>query len=168
MSIISLQQVQIASPCDASWEEMAGDDRTRFCAQCSLNVYNLSEMSQAEALIIEKEGRLCARIYRRRDGTIVTRDCPVGVALLRRAWWWSLSKTAACLMLAGSGVAWAVNSINPCREQRSLTAVQPFGTLARWLEAARPIPLGGVMMPLPLPPVTMPAPPVAVSPAAEP
>jgi hypothetical protein len=80
-----VQRVEIASPCTASWAEMLGDERVRFCDHCKLNVYNLSIMSESEgeALIIEKEGKLCARIYRRRDGTIITRDCPVGLAAIR-------------------------------------------------------------------------------------
>src|SRR5205814_4285456 len=81
-----VQQVQIASPCTASWDGMTGDDRSRFCGQCKLNVYNLSAMTEAEgeALIIEKEGKLCARIYRRYDGTVLTKDCPVGLRAVRR------------------------------------------------------------------------------------
>jgi len=80
----ALDQVEVASPCSASWEEMAGDERVRFCDHCALNVYNLSAMGrkEAEALIREHEGRLCIRYYRRRDGTLLTENCPVG---LRRA-----------------------------------------------------------------------------------
>src|SRR4029077_18630101 len=60
--------------------------RARFCEQCRLNVYNLSEMSAAEAaaLVREKEGRLCVRYYARPDGTMLTRDCPVGFRAARR------------------------------------------------------------------------------------
>jgi len=59
---------------------MSGDERARFCAQCQKHVYNLSELTaqQAVALIQSKEGKLCARFYRRADGTILTADCPVG------------------------------------------------------------------------------------------
>src|SRR6185295_16447527 len=66
---------------------MHGDDRVRFCDDCKLNVYNLSAMSrpEAELLIREKEGRLCGMLYRRRDGTVLTRDCPVGLARARAA-----------------------------------------------------------------------------------
>ena len=65
---------------------MTGDARVRFCDQCSLHVYNIGEMTRAEAetLIAKTEGRLCARIYRRADGTVITRDCPVGLRALRR------------------------------------------------------------------------------------
>jgi hypothetical protein len=29
-----LTNVQIASPCSANWDEMIGDDASRFCNQC--------------------------------------------------------------------------------------------------------------------------------------
>lgn len=81
-----LDAIDIATPCDASWEGMYGDDRTRFCAVCRLNVYNLSGMSRDEAqeLILEQEGRRCVRFLRRADGTVLTHDCPVGLAKVRR------------------------------------------------------------------------------------
>lgn len=63
---------------------MTGDDRVRHCSECSLKVYNLSEMTRKEAEdVLEKsEGRLCIRIYQRADGTVITRDCPVGTQAL--------------------------------------------------------------------------------------
>jgi len=65
---------------------MIGTDRIRFCGQCNLNVYNLSGMrrTDAESLILRNEGRLCVRFYRRPDGSIITQDCPVGLAAIRR------------------------------------------------------------------------------------
>lgn len=81
-----LKDVKVASPCSADWENMIGDERRRFCGQCELNVYNLSEMSRREAedLINRTEGRLCVRFYRRADGTVLTKDCPVGLRAVRR------------------------------------------------------------------------------------
>lgn len=81
-----LDQVRVAAPCPADWGAMAGDERVRFCDRCSLNVYNLSGMSrrEAEALVAGAEGRLCVRFYRRADGTVLTRNCPVGLRALRR------------------------------------------------------------------------------------
>lgn len=57
---------------------MAGDERVRRCGRCSLRVYNLAALSEAEGqrLIAEMEGRVWARLYRRADGTVLTRDCP--------------------------------------------------------------------------------------------
>ena len=79
-STIDLEKIRIARPCPARWEEMAGDERVRFCGLCRKNVYNLSAMSReaAERLIEERQGQLCALLYRRADGTVLTSDCPVG------------------------------------------------------------------------------------------
>ena len=81
-----LDRLEIASPCSASWEQMVGDDLVRHCDSCRLNVYNLSGMTrdEAETLMQEREGRLCVRFYRRADGTVLTRDCPVGLRAIRR------------------------------------------------------------------------------------
>src|SRR5258705_7055349 len=81
-----LDNIRVASPCSANWDEMFGDDRKRFCRDCKLNVYNLSGMtrSEAEALIMNAQGRLCVRFYKRADGSIITQDCPVGWAKLKQ------------------------------------------------------------------------------------
>ena len=82
-----LDQVRVASPCKADWNEMLGDERVRFCLGCEKNVYNLSSMPRvdAEALLRERLGsEVCVRFYQRTDGTILTQDCPVGVTKKRR------------------------------------------------------------------------------------
>jgi hypothetical protein len=77
-----LPEIRIASPCTASWESMTGDDRSRHCSECNRNVYNFAAMTstEIEQLIAASNGdRLCGRLYRRDDGTILTSDCPVGL-----------------------------------------------------------------------------------------
>ena len=90
-----LDHVRVAAPCPADWDKMIGTDRARFCGQCNLNVYNLSSMSraEAEAFISNSEGRVCVRFYRRRDGSILTSNCPVGLRAMRRR----LSRVAAAV-----------------------------------------------------------------------
>lgn len=80
-----LDNVKIASPCSANWDEMLGNERKRFCGECKLNVYNLSGMTKydAENLLFASEGRVCVRYFRRSDGTILTADCPVGWAAVK-------------------------------------------------------------------------------------
>src|SRR5260370_29655259 len=93
-----LGNLRIAVPCQASWEGMAGDERVRHCTLCSLNVYNFAEMTRDEVreLLMRTEGRVCARLYRRADGTVLTRDCPTGLRAMRlRA-----SRVAAALVAA--------------------------------------------------------------------
>ena len=59
---------------------MKGDDRVRFCEQCQRNVYNLSRIpsQDIDALLVQREGRLCGRFHQRPDGTMLTKNCPVG------------------------------------------------------------------------------------------
>ncbi len=89
---------------------MSGDERVRFCRQCRQRVYNLSEMTRAEAEAVLQplysptvslgnhaaEQHVCVRFYRRPDGTVVTRDC----FALRRA----LRKGVRAMFAATAGV----------------------------------------------------------------
>ena len=114
-----LRRVRVASPCAASWDRMEGDARVRFCRECNLNVYNLSEMTraEAEALVARTEGRLCARFYRRADGTVLTQDCPKGLRAVR----------ARVSRAAGAGLAavlslFAVAQAKPHAQKKSCPA----------------------------------------------
>lgn len=97
-SLSILDNIRIASPCSAKWETMTGDDRSRFCDSCHKHVYNIAAMpaQDAIALIQEREGNLCARLFRRADGTVLTSDCPIGA----RAVWRSTRKLVAAMSLA--------------------------------------------------------------------
>jgi hypothetical protein len=81
-----LSNLKVASPCSQDWNAMIGNDRKRYCGECKLNVFNLSGMSRAEAenLIMNAEGRLCVRFYKRADGSVITQDCPVGWARVKQ------------------------------------------------------------------------------------
>jgi hypothetical protein len=139
-----LSEIRIASPCTASWDEMQGDDRVRFCQHCRLNVYNLSAVTrrEAEALVKEKEGRLCVRLYRRRDGTALTADCPVGLRALRRA----LLARAGFITTAYAGVcslALVLTSAGRQTLQNSwLGQSRPFKAPIRAEEPAEPVKAG--------------------------
>lgn len=102
-----IDSIRIAAPCSMGWDDMRGDDKRRFCGQCNKHVYNFIAMSEDEIaeLIAETEGRFCGRLYRRKDGTILTADCPVGLA--ERAWRRArntalLSASLVVTLLAGS------------------------------------------------------------------
>lgn len=98
-----MDRVRVATPCPATWERMAGDERARHCTLCDLNVYNFAAMDRDEIheLLTRTEGRLCARLYRRTDGTILTKDCPSGARALRRR----LSRWSSAMMAALVSVA---------------------------------------------------------------
>jgi hypothetical protein len=81
-----LESLRIAAPCSARWDDMIGDDRTRFCPGCAKDVHDLSKFTreEAEALVKEHSVGTCVRLTRRADGTVVTGDCPVGAQRKRR------------------------------------------------------------------------------------
>jgi hypothetical protein len=81
-----LDDLNVATPCKAKWDDMAGDNRVRFCAACAKNVFNVSAMprAEAEAMLAGSMENLCVRFYRRPDGTVLNGDCPVGVQRRRR------------------------------------------------------------------------------------
>lgn len=119
-----LDHVRIAAPCPADWERMVGDERARYCGQCNLHVYNLSGMTkrQAETLITNTEGRLCIRFFRRADGTILTRNCPIGLRALKRRVSRTLNAALSAVLsfFAGFGL---VQNLKPAPEIHVMGAI---------------------------------------------
>lgn len=66
----------IASPCEESWTAMQGGSRERHCQLCDKQVHNFAAMTsrEIERVVREADGKLCARITRRGDGSLVTLD----------------------------------------------------------------------------------------------
>jgi hypothetical protein len=81
-----LEELNLERPCATPWSELQGDERTRRCPRCGQNVYDLTGLSEAEAttLIARHEGLVSMRVFRRSDGTVITRDCQQGFT--DRAW----------------------------------------------------------------------------------
>jgi hypothetical protein len=139
MSRLSLDTIHIATPCNVSWETMTGDDQVRFCHDCKRRVYNLSEMTRQDAqeLIERKEGRLCIRLYRRADGTLITQDCPVGVSKWVRR---GARRIAAALLFALCFLGYVHLSRTPnSTGSRILREVEPFKTVFGWLLPPQPL-----------------------------
>ena len=122
-SQIQLDRLRIASPCPASWEQMTGDDRARFCELCNLHVYNIAELtaSEAKSLIANSEGRICARLYRRSDGTVITKDCPVGLRAIRRRVARIAGAAFATILSLCGGAFGQKKEDNTCKQQVVIT-----------------------------------------------
>jgi hypothetical protein len=108
-----LPDIKVATPCMADWNAMTGDERVRACGSCNKNVYNLSTLTreEAESLIVEKEGRLCVRYYQRKDGTILLKDCSIGITQKRKR----RVLAAGVVALLGGGVFTAIKLNKPAR-----------------------------------------------------
>ena len=81
-----VDRIEIPLPCHVPWADMTGDDRVRFCGDCRQSVYNVAMFTRAEAtrLLNDSSGRVCLRIFRRPDGTVVTDDCRARLRAARK------------------------------------------------------------------------------------
>ena len=129
-----LDHVRVASPCTVPWSSMTGDERTRHCQKCNLNVFNLSDMTrpEAEELILARHGRLCIRYYQRSDGTILTSDCPDGIRAARRKLARLLIRSAAVFAFLAGGLHALASGQRGSRDLR-LRYFEPFADLIRWM-----------------------------------
>ncbi len=158
---LRLEDLQIASPCGVSWDDMRGDARVRHCDHCTLNVYNISEMSREEAmsLIRAHEGdRVCVRMLRREDGTVITADCPVGLARVRQRLRRMAAGVAALFGLTGLAAAVEVHARDQGIDSARYTT--PFAWIAEHVFGkAAPAPqqcvLGAIMVPINTTPLTV-------------
>ena len=104
----SLDIISVAEPCTLEWDTMLGSGAVRYCRLCKKNVYDLSDMSRAEAeeLVFAHGGDLCVRFYRRADGTVMTEDCaPTRTERARRASRRALGAVGAAFALGLGAVA---------------------------------------------------------------
>ena len=103
-------QLQVVSPCSTDWDRMSGDEKKRFCSECGKFVYDFSQMTrrQVEAIVSIHQGRMCARITRRPDGSLVTLEAPpVHPIVARRA-----SPVANATLAAILGLGVPANALN--------------------------------------------------------
>ena len=73
-----LDRLQVTSPCSAEWERMSGDEQQRYCDECQRVVYDFSKMTrrQIEAIVATSRNRLCARLTREEDGSLLMLETP--------------------------------------------------------------------------------------------
>src|SRR5688500_14657807 len=66
MSAKKINEFEISGPCEASWNDMKGDDRFRYCDHCEKTVNNISTMKRQDALRIVRRsnGNICIRYER--------------------------------------------------------------------------------------------------------
>jgi hypothetical protein len=130
-----------------------------------LQVYDISEMTrgEAEALIAKHEGkRLCARFYRRPDGTVLTRDCFSVRRAARRAATRTVTLVAGMVLGVVGWAAWAVASSRFREEPPRPRDIEPFRTVLNWLDPPAPpalpgvtsVPLGGACIPTKATPIS--------------
>jgi hypothetical protein len=138
-----VDRIEIPLPCHVPWADMTGDDRVRFCGDCRQSVYNVALFTRAEAtrLLNDSSGRVCLRIFRRPDGTVVTDDCR---ARLRAA------RKRGLLIFAGTllVVFWA----QICAQFVGLMGLRRVMSSGGTMGDAPAMPMAGAPAPMPPPP----------------
>jgi hypothetical protein len=74
---------------------------------------------QVKSLIASTEGRICARLYRRADGKVLTRDCPAGLHALRKR----VSRKAGAALTALLSLSPAVFGQKGPQEDKTCTRI---------------------------------------------
>ena len=114
-------QLPIPAPCPASWENMSGDDRRRFCSECKLHVHDLSAMTAVEAeTLVDSEPDICVQY---------TVERATGEILHQRTRRRGLLGVAAGALLAAATPALAAGSLATERPQDPPSLVE---RIASW------------------------------------
>jgi TonB family protein len=135
------QSVIIDTPCTVDWNDMTGSESVRFCHSCKLNVYNISQFSDSEAQEIFAQNlngnRMCTRIYRRPDGTVMTDNCPRALRRLRDL----RNRTVSAIAKVAALATLFIGACLPCaasNENDKEKAPQPSKTKSKPLPSVQP------------------------------
>ena len=105
-SRLELKIIRVAAPCEKAWEQMAGDDKIRFCDHCQKHVHNLSAMNLNEAhrLTCQAAGSVCVLFEKSPDGRVLTLDYKPAVP--RKRWFWPSTIAASIGAIAAAAGIW--------------------------------------------------------------
>ncbi len=94
---ITLEQVRVGNPCPKQWEELRGDAQVRFCDECELRVFNLSEMTrdEAQSLLDAHPDRLCVCYRPNTTGGVTPLDYQTVKPRRPMRWWYALGAFGA-------------------------------------------------------------------------
>jgi hypothetical protein len=75
------EAMKLARACPADWDALCGGSQARTCALCRQTLFDTTAMAPADRAAFEAEvasGKGRAKLFLRRDGTVMKRDCPAG------------------------------------------------------------------------------------------
>jgi hypothetical protein len=112
---------------------MEGGSRERHCQLCDKQVHNFAAMTprEIERLVLKSDGKLCARITRRDDGSLVTLEAQPRVSVAARV------AVSASLALSAAGAMGQTTEQQSTPENAVLTGtvLKPDGS-SPWPEVA--------------------------------
>lgn len=140
-SLSILKSFEVKTPCHEQWDAMHGDNRSRHCEKCNHSVFNLSEMTSAQAARIVQgsaDRPLCVRYSLNSKGEIDHRS---RFAILNSGWRTvSLLLATACALLGFSTAASAECRDHSAGETSCESREATVGKMARVEEQQTPVP----------------------------
>lgn len=151
-----LDKIRILNPCEADWDTMKGDNKSRFCERCQKTVYNLSAMTETEATqtVCGPGDPPCVRYAVMSDGRVFTTDrrprwvltaglaAAAGLAMAQdseaRDWLWQRLQPACTEV---TEPAWGLQDAGMIPEMQGndrIQAVRPIPPLTRQFETGKP------------------------------
>lgn len=97
---------KLSFACNAPWESMSGDERTKLCATCQRSIPNLSLMSAADRAALGeklKTGRVCGSFYMRLSSGMVTPERPLTMREKNRVRQFGLAALSASALAVATG-----------------------------------------------------------------
>lgn len=128
---LALKEIKIASPCHVTLDKMEDRGKCFYCNDCKLNVYHFSNLNSAEIAILlnENNEKLCIGMFKREDGTVITKDCPLGLAdlgLVYRQGGFLKAASFLILVVIGTGIT-AVMAEGYLRKETQEISRSAFG-----------------------------------------
>jgi hypothetical protein len=116
----------IERPCRELWAAMAGGARERHCELCHKQVHNFAAMTSREIdrLVREADGKLCARIWRRGSGSLVTLDARSRASVAAQI----VASTSLAIGAAGALARSSVEQAKPAKAVLTGTVLKPDGS----------------------------------------
>ena len=112
-----LEAPEIKTPCSENWENMAGDDKRRFCDNCQKDVHNLSAMpqKQAQKLLETAKTELCVRYSLDDSGQVLSLPSRINrfQSFFKHSARVAAATVVALIMNPWNGASWANNSQTP-------------------------------------------------------
>jgi hypothetical protein len=87
--------------------------------------------SEAEDFVTRSEGRVCVRYYRRKDGSIITENCPVGLRALRKRLSYVARAIASAViaLMTGIGLSYFFARLTPVTVMGDMMVQPPMGKM---------------------------------------
>lgn len=114
--------------CPLPWQNMNGDERSKFCSQCGHHISNISLLSHQERLALlerARVSRVCGTYYVRLSGELVTQDNPLSARERSRIKQFGVSTLSATALVIAAGCMSPIRKAETPQTMPDAAEIQP-------------------------------------------